>query len=343
MNINELQTIEKINPDLELVISKSGLEKAITYGIAFDPMMKKVIEVSAKLVVLNKENPSKEDCKIARECRLALVKNRTITADEKDKLKSTLITEGNLIQSLHNVIVNKSKLIEADFEYIEKVLEIRETARKGTLKKDRIELLAPYELDLSSYDLGGMDEIVFTNLLEGQKLLKQQREDLARQQEAEKIEQAAAFAREQEKIKAENTRLKEENDLKEKQLQQERAEAKAAADKLENQRKIDLEFEKSKQQDIEKAAAKKLADQKAISDNLAAELKAKQDDAERQLKQLQDDAEKELSKGDTEKFADLINDLELLKTKYIFKSKKYNTLYAAIIELINKIINYATK
>jgi hypothetical protein len=53
--------------------------------------------------------------------------------------------------------------------------------------------------------------------------------------------------------------------------------------------------------------------------------------------------EAELRKGDVEKFRDLINDLEAIKTKYVFKSNTYIYRYAHVITLIDKIIAYYEK
>jgi hypothetical protein len=56
---------------------------------------------------------------------------------------------------------------------------------------------------------------------------------------------------------------------------------------------------------------------------------------------LQAAQEAELSKGDKEKFADMINDLDAIKTKYQFKSAKYKGIHTAVSELVNKTIIYA--
>jgi hypothetical protein len=48
----------------------------------------------------------------------------------------------------------------------------------------------------------------------------------------------------------------------------------------------------------------------------------------------------ELNKGDTAKVNDLITDLELLKTKYTFKSAKNKKMYADVEKLINKVVNH---
>ncbi len=59
------------------------------------------------------------------------------------------------------------------------------------------------------------------------------------------------------------------------------------------------------------------------------------------IKQSEIDAEAELSKGDLEKFSDLIVSLTSLKTKYTFKSAKYKKLHGSVNTLIDKIIDYS--
>lgn len=56
-------------------------------------------------------------------------------------------------------------------------------------------------------------------------------------------------------------------------------------------------------------------------------------------KRLQD----ELNKGDEDKVKDLINDLELLKTKYTFKAVKTQKMYADVGLLIDKVTNHIKK
>ena len=274
--------------ELQEIAIKSGLEKANLHAFTFAPFMQNVIEISEKLTTLSSTDPSNTDMKIARECRLSLVKNRTATAKMKDNCKATLLAEGNLIQSLHNVVVSKSALIEADFEAIEKVAEIKEAARKAELQKERENKLFLFELDLTAYNLAEMSEQTFSDLLISQKLLKEERDATAARLEAERLQNERLEAEERDRIRKENEKLRADAEAKEKQLEKERKDAQAAADKLkaENDAKLSTIEESNriarekaqKEQDAKhKAAAAELAKQKAAADKLAAELKAKQD------------------------------------------------------------------
>lgn len=80
----------------------------------------------------------------------------------------------------------------------------------------------------------------------------------------------------------------------------------------------------------------RLEKERKENERIAAELLAKQtkekEEAEKQ--------ELEASKGDAEKIEDLIKSFEVIKTKYSFKSKKNQLLYANVGGLIDKTIAY---
>lgn len=71
------------------------------------------------------------------------------------------------------------------------------------------------------------------------------------------------------------------------------------------------------------------------------ELKAKEDAEEKAKLEEEARLEAELNKGDADKFNDLIADLKLITTKYNFKSKKNQKIYADVVTLVNKTIEYA--
>lgn len=117
---------------------------------------------------------------------------------------------------------------------------------------------------------------------------------------------------------------------------------KAEAEEAERNRLID----EQKKKNIEEAAKRKAAEEQAKKEReereaaekaLAAE-KQRQADLEAEAERL---AELELSKGDKDKMKSLIDDLNGLKTKYQFKSKKHKALYDSICELITKTVTYA--
>ncbi len=274
--------------EFEPIVKQSGLEKAEQYAAIFSPFMVQLKQLSDKAVTVNHNNPTAIDAKIAREVRLALVKNRTATAAKKDESKSTLMAEANLIQNLHNVVINSSKLIEADLEAVEKFAENKERERKATLAAERALMFAEYGTDLTGYDLGSMADNVFADLLESQKLLHEKRISDAAKAEAERIEAERLELERQAALKAENERLKKEAEEAAAKLEAERKEAarlakieqdKADALAAENAAKL-AAIEAENKRVREKAAAELKATQEAAA-KAQAELKAKKDEEDR--------------------------------------------------------------
>lgn len=122
----------------------------------------------------------------------------------------------------------------------------------------------------------------------------------------------------------EQQRLKAEEEEKERQKQ------------IEEQRKKNIE-EAKKRKAAEEQAKKDREEREAAEKALEAE-KQRQAEAAAEAERL---AELELSKGDKDKMKSLITDLNELKTKYQFKSKKHKALYDSICELITKTVTYA--
>ncbi len=297
--------------EFEPVVKQSGLDKAEQYAAIFAPFMITLKELSNKSAGINRESPSVVDAKLAREVRLAMAKNRTASEKEKDKNKAALLAEGNLIQNLYNIIANASKLSEADLDGIEKYAENKEKERKAQLAAERAGMFAEYGTDLTGYDLGGMADNVFADLLESQRLLHEKRIAEAAKAEAERIAAEKAELERQAALKAENERLKELAAVKEKrnnelrpyiifirdynkmislpedEYQKELEDIKEAAElEWEYQRK-----EQIKKQQEEEANAEKLRLAEIASKKQAAELKAAQDAADKakaELKAKQD-------------------------------------------------------
>ena len=289
--------------EFEPIVKQSGLDKAEQYAAIFSPFMVTLKQLSDKAVTVNHDNPTAIDAKIAREVRLALVKNRTATAKQKDLSKATLMAETNLIQNLHNVVINSSQLVEADLEAVEKFAENKEKERKAALSIERATMFTEYGTDLTGYDLGAMADNVFNDLLESQKLLHEKRIADAAKAEAERIAAAKAELKRQAALKAENEKLKKEAKLAAEKLAAEKAEAarlakieqdKADALAKENAAKL-AAIEASNKAARDKADAELKATQEAAA-KAQAELKAKQD-AEAKLAAEKLAAEKKAAKA----------------------------------------------
>lgn len=116
---------------------------------------------------------------------------------------------------------------------------------------------------------------------------------------------------EQERIRLENKRLKDEADKKVKddeimRIKQEKE------DKIKEDRQLKLEKE----------------------------LQDKKDEEAKRLKDEEDAIQVELAKGDAAKIKDLTSDLLALKTAYVFKSKKNKSRYVGVGQLLDKVVAY---
>ena len=280
---NELTVIE-----FEPIIKQSGLEKAEHYAAIFSPFMVNLKQLSDKAIPVNHDNPSAIDAKIAREVRLALVKNRTATGKQKDLSKATLMAETNLIQNLHNVVINSSQLVEADLEAVEKFAENKEKERKSALAIERALMFTEYGTDLTGYDLGGMADNVFADLLESQKLLAEKRIADAARLEAERIAAEKAELERQKALKDENEKLVKEAQAAAEKMDAERKEAarlakieQDKADALAKENAAKLAAIEAENNRVRQKAADELKATQAAADKAQAELKARQDEANR--------------------------------------------------------------
>lgn len=369
----EIKTTEE--NQLAIVAEKSGIEisKAQSYAMKFAPYMRKVSEVSEQAKVINYVEPADKDAQLARELRLQLVRNRTASDGIKEENKRAILIEGRLIDSLYNVVKHASELTEGELMKVEKHREQQIANERAKLKHERTQSLIDYCDNPEMFDLANMSEQAFNNLLTGQKLAHEAKIEVERKAEADRIKAEelarieaeriqAEYDAEQARIKLENDRLKKEAEEKEAALKLEREEnerklqaerdraakekkefeaaEKAKRDKLdkeiEERRQKDLEEAKKMRQQIQDKLDKERAEKEAVEKSL---LKQREAESNR-IKQEEERVQAELAKGDSEKFEDLIKDLEALKEKYNFKSTKYKKLKSSCTEMLNKAINY---
>ncbi|MES2428280.1 MAG: hypothetical protein V4560_14970 [Bacteroidota bacterium] len=204
------EPIIQLPEELTTIVVNSGIDKAEQYAATFAPFMIAVKEFSNKAESLNKDQPGLLDAQIARQIRLAMVKNRSAADQAKDARKAGLLAESNLIQNLFNVVVNTSKLVEADLTAIEKHAELKEQDRQSAIKAERSLALAPYLSDPNIYPLGTMSEDAFETLLTGSRLALEQKQLAEQEAELERIRVENERLAEQERMKLENERLKKE-------------------------------------------------------------------------------------------------------------------------------------
>jgi len=285
----------------ELVIidpKEYGLEEKqaekMTSGLATILTERKALEEIYNSVIVKELNA--DTFKEARELRLKVQKNRTVGIEAWHKTnKAFYLAGGRFVDAYKNKEVIVNEQMEAKLLEIEKYEEKVKADQKAKLKAERLELLLPYDVDVTFVSIEEMTEEQFTGFLSTNKLAfetKKENERLAeiarieaeKKAEQERIEREKAEAERLEAQRLENERLKAEAEKREKELAIERKKLadeqtkKEAAQKAELERLAKIQEEKDKSAKIESdRLAKIAADEKAKSDKLEAELKAKKD------------------------------------------------------------------
>ena len=283
--------------------------------------------------IINKEiNP--ELCKQAKECRLKLVKVRTGIAEIHKTQKAFFLAAGRFVDAWKNKETEPVVQMEENLQAIEEHYERIEAEKRAKLHQERVNELSKYQ-DQNAFvpgNLGELTDEVWQNYLLGVKTAYEQKikaEQEAREAEEKRIAEEKA---EQERIRKENERLKKEAEERE-QL------AKLEAEKRAKEEAARAEAEKKEREAYEAELRKEREEREKVE----RELKAKAEAEAKARAEAEEAKEAELNKGDAEKVKDLIVDLESLKTKYSFKSKKNIKMYSDICILLDKVIAHAEK
>jgi colicin import membrane protein len=330
------------NPELSM-LEKSKAEKIRS---TFEPMANMLSEFEARyneLMAIPIENITPEICSQYKRFRLDVAKVRIETGKAKDQAKEYLKLEDKAIMGVHNILVFSVKEMEDKAKEREQYFEIQEQKRLEALQLERAEKLSLYVEDAHDRDLSKFEDDEFEALLVMKKKQHEDRIEAEKKAEAERIAKEKAEAEERERIRKENEKLKKEAEERErlakieadKRAKEERERlAKAEAERKEREEKERKERE-AHEAELRKEREEKERMQRELAAKAEAERKAaEQEEAKRQA---------ELTKGDADKVADLINDLEFLKTKYSFKSARFQKKYADTCILIDKVINHINK
>lgn len=283
-------------------------------------------------------------CKSGRE--EAVKTQKDWIAKEKEIVAAIEVTEDYLSAQSEAIKEEEKRIL---FEAAQKA---KLPIRKERLMTIGVEVPEEKLLSINDEDFNALFNDLHTKILaeqaealrvEKQRIADEQKTERKRIESEVKAEQEKLAAAEREKTRLENERLKAENESKEKALAEEKAKAKA----IQYEQDAIIAANKKKA-DEEAAKAKAIADlqikaEKEAKEKAEAELKASKLAEEKRLADIEEAKELELTKGDAEKFTDLINDLNALKTKYSFKSKKHQSIYLQVVELTDKIITYITK
>jgi hypothetical protein len=266
---------------------------------------------------------TEENIPIFKELRGKIVKNRTQGISKWHTAnKQFFLTGGRFVDAIKNkeILINQQmeeKLANAENHFIN-----LERDKRLAIQTKRVKMLLEYNPLCAELDLATMDEEIWESYFNVQK-----RKHLAFIESERKIEEEKQEVLENERL--ENIRIQKENQ----RLVAENKEILAKA-KLEAQEKDALlEAERLKMQEVQRKEAQLVG--KRNQEILAkAKLEAQEKaDAEAKI-------EFELNKGDALKINDLITDLQNLKSKYSFKSKKNKIVYKSVSVLIDKVITF---
>jgi colicin import membrane protein len=239
-----------------------------------------------------------QTAKKAAELRKLIKNNRTKGIEVWHKTtKDYFLKGGQFVDAIKRKEIAENERMEEALEQIEKHQENLEKERISKLQNEREGLLMAYEVEnLSTLNLGTMNDDVFDSFLKGSIEKFNAKKEAERKAEEDRIAKEKAEAEERERIRLENERLKLEAEAREKEIAAERAKAEEAlrierekaaeeqrkrdevlaAERAENEKKLKAEREEKER--IEKELqAKKEAEEKAEKERLAAEEKARKE------------------------------------------------------------------
>jgi hypothetical protein len=320
-----MNELEKIKPE------EFGLQESEVVIIE-QAFMPKIVERDALKTVYEDlliQEITPELCQKAKSLRLKLVKIRTGIAEIHKSQKAYFLAAGKFVDAWKNKEMLPVTEMEENLEAIEQHYARIEAEKIKALQEERASEMQKFEADFIPSNLGELTDQVWQNFILGTKVAYEQKKEGERLRIEAEEKRIADEKVEQERIRLENERLKNEALAREKELEKERAKA------AEEKRKADKAL--AAEQELARKAAQKAAEEKAA---LERELAAKAAEEKRKADEAEANLQAELLKGDSDKFNDLIHDLENLKTKYTFKSEKNKTKYTDVGILLEKIINH---
>ena len=308
--------------------------------VKFNDMVEqaKAWETKAMSIVVTDETQVKQ-MEQAKEGRIILQKVRTGAEKLKKELKAGALNYGRAIDFLYNFIENTCKPLEAHLLEQEKFKEVREKKRKDELQRVRAEQLAPYVENPAVFDLANMPEDTFQMVLNGSIKSKNDKIEAEKQVERDRL----AKIDEDNRIKAENERLRQENEAKDIAMKKAQAEQKAEAERL--RAKQEAILGKLKEEEARKKAEsdKLLKEAKEREAKLAKELKDKQEAEEKAKadaeKKRKSDERKSRLAPDKDKLVLLSQQITDLKMPEV-KSEEAKKVVGDILIMINKLVKF---
>jgi hypothetical protein len=273
--------------ELLAVVQQNALpqDQALSLQTSFAPLFKEagaLIAQSRNIVVADASQVAQ--IKLSREFRLLIRKVRISGEKTRKELKEASLRTGKAIDAFNTILVHMLGDEETRLEEQEKIVERVEQARKDALKSSREDALKPYGTDTAFLALGEMPDATFTQLLENARFGYEAKLAAARKAEEDKIAAENARLKEAARIREENEHLKREADEREAALKIEREaaaqkqrEANALAAKIKAEANAALAAERAAAQaeaariKAESDAAAKIAADKAKAEREAAE------------------------------------------------------------------------
>jgi hypothetical protein len=281
-------------------------------------------------------------CEEAGSVRKKLVKVRTGIADIHKTQKAFYLAAGRYVDAWKNKETLPITQMEEVLAGIEEHYQRIEAAKIAELQTTRSAEIQNYSQEGAFVpgNLGELAEEVYGNYLLGVKTAYDQRiaaEKAAKEAEEKRINDERV---EQERIRRENEKLKADAEKTAKAAELERKKQADILAKLQAKVEAERKEREEKERKEHEAHEAELAALRKEQERAQAELNAKAEAERKQQANAIAQAEAELAKGDADKVLDLVRDLKALKTKYNFKSKKSQKMYADTGLLLDKIVNF---
>lgn len=264
---NQLQVIL----DEQNIAKENAKQLIAAFGAPFEEAGE-ILASYDKIVVKDEEDFA--TMAVAREKRLALKGVRTSVERKRKELKEDIVRSGRAIDSVARFVKDTIQPAEDYLETQEKFAELKAAERAATKKAERLERLAELEADPSLYNLDGMDDNQFDDLLAKLEADIKAAKEAEAKAAAERAAAEEAERKRQAEIEAENMRLKKEAEEREKAAAKERSKLQEEANKQLAIERAAAEEERKKREAIE-------AEQRAKVE-AEARAKAQAEEAERQ-------------------------------------------------------------
>jgi hypothetical protein len=270
-----------VDAKLEATIEQAHLEPATAQGLleTFRPLFAKAREISATAANLSVTDATQvTEIKQARSLRLALRAVRIEAEKARKTLKEDSLRRSKAIDGVYNVLEYAVVPVEKQLLDMEEFAQRAEASRKAKIKADREQLLAPYGIDTTFFQLAEMSEQAFAQLLDNTRTAHEAKQLAAKRAEEERIAREKAEAAERERVRQENERLKREAEEREavanaerEKLQREKAEIEARARAEREAAEATAREERRKSEEAARIERERVAKEKAELERKATE------------------------------------------------------------------------